>query len=265
MSNQVDQENETETETTAIALPTRENILAVEDPQSAGSDKQPRTSIPYVGYYGAGAEEKTRGPLDAVGVKPGTFYLHHIEPIRVEPFGMHLLKYTRLFTRRDPSMRVESAVPQNTDETFRQGYREHLFGVALVRIPAPGQPTKFCPALFNLYGGLAAALNKAIEYLPLAKRVADFAARSPMHAAAARAIHPGLRFLTTIEASVEPIKGSKKTFNLGEGSVRPTPEADIAELNSWIEDAKKFSVIQRFVAIHEGRVKEARDKMVSED
>lgn len=234
----------------SLAVPEVEGSAVPEEGQGGG--------FPYVGFYGEKAKPDTRAPLDAVGIKVGEFYLHHIEPIRVVPFTLHLLKFGRLFTKQNTAMKITDAKTKSTQADFDAGYREHLFAVVAVRLPSPSGIT-FVPALLTARGGQSKILGKAIDLLPFATNKAAWSARSEAHAKSAVAKYPGGRFVVAISSTQEDLKdGSGNTFNQGHSNVKPTPEAEALAFNAWVDGA--FPHIARVIALNDERIAEAKKK-----
>lgn len=234
----------------------------VESHDSGKPEEGQGGGLPYVGFFGAQAKPNTREPLLLAGIPVGEFYLHHIEPIRVNPFTFHLLKFTRLFTKQNRAMEIISAKLTATQKDFDDEYREHLFCSVAVRLPnkASGLPT-FVPAVLALRGGQVQALGKAIALLPYAENAAGWAARSEKHAESAVARFPGGRFICAISSELKKTETCPEGFNLGHGNVCPTPKAEAEAFNSWISSA--WPTVAHVLKINEERVAEAKKVLVS--
>lgn len=222
-----------------------------------GATKEGFSSIPYVGYYGAKAEPQTRAACEDAGVKVGQFFLHHVTPIKVDPFGLHWLTYGRLYTKRDSKMNVISSLLENPKEKFSLGYREHLFAVVAVRLPGP-DGVSFVPALIQLHGGLAMCFKKSEELLEIVANPQHCAARGEAFAKASKAVLPGGRFVAKITASQEE-GDDGNDWNKGASTVSPTPEADVLRFNSWFAANKK--IVYGLIGINDERIKEAKEKL----
>lgn len=222
-----------------------------------GATKEGFSSIPYVGYYGAKAEPKTRAACEDAGVKVGQFFLNHITPIKVDPFGLHWLTFGRLYTKRDSKMNVISSILENPKEKFNQGYREHLFAVVAVRLPGPDGIT-FVPALLQLHGGLAMCFKLSEELLKIVTNPQNCAARGEAFAKASKAVLPGGRFVAKITATQED-GDDGNDWNKGASTVSPTPEADVLRFNSWFAANKK--IVYSLIAINDERIAEAKEKL----
>lgn len=221
--------------------------------------------LPYVGLYGERARKETRLPLDAAGVQVGDFYLHHITPIALKPFDLHLLKYTRLYTKQDNNMNIVAAAMTSDNEQFKAGFREHLFCVVAVRLPIfgkDGNPTgqiALVPATLGLRSALTKALKNTLAAWEFAKNPGAWAARGKAYAESVEARYPGGRMVTTIWAeSVDQNDGT--TFNMGHDSIRPTRREDAEAFNAWVDSSRR--VIDTVIARMDERVAEAKKKLV---
>lgn len=191
-----------------------------------------RIAYPYVGWYGA----KYRGDadaLEAVGIEPGTFYLHDGEPLAVSPFEMHLVRLGRYYTQVDDDNQPIAARIDCPDDAFQDGFRDHLFFFAVVRRTTKSG-VHFTPAVGTLRAAQAHALDKATGMLTRASDVKAWSDRSDAHAASAHAKLAGARFITTIWSQEEKT-GNGRTMNKGFGSVRPTPKAEVDAFNAWYD------------------------------
>lgn len=249
-------------------------LLSVEDAAGARAEERGfKGGVPYVGHYGEKAKKPTREPLDAMGVKVGEFYLFFAgSPIRLESDNrratLHLLRYTRLFTKQDQSMNITGVKLVGTRATFDEGYREHLFCLVAVRLPefdeagrVTGRAAGFIPASLTLRGGQAQAMENTIRLLKVAEQPVAWSALSPAHKASVTAKHPGGRIVTQIWSTSEPLDdGSGNTFNKGHGVCRPTLAEDAVNFNAWYDNS--LPQITAVAAALAGRVDEAKKKLV---
>lgn len=228
-----------------------------------GCEKESFSSVPYVGYYGAKATAPTRAECEPAGVKVGQFYLHHVTPIAVDPFGVHWLTHARLYTKRDNRMEViDCRLPKNREEedaNFKAGFREHIFAVVAVRVPGPNG-INFFPALLNLYGGLAACFNKANDLFRDASNDAKWGARGPAYQPGLALKIPGARFFSRISASIEETE-SGNDFNKGFSVVQPISADDAIRMQGWLADPSTTKILTALARVNDERVKEAKAKV----
>jgi hypothetical protein len=231
---------------TALAPIEQTDSLAVVESEGSAPSEARGLVIPYVDYFGGGIRNADKiEALTAAGVKPGDFYLHHITPIPLKPFDLHLLKYARLYTKQNNAMDITDVVVENSDARFAEGYREHLFCTVAVRLPVygpDGKPTgqvSLVPAILTLRSGMTKALTKAMSAWPYAAKPESWAARGAAYAQAARAVYPGGRMIVTIWAEPEDTADGN-TFNKGYGAIRPSSGDDADNFNTWVTDARPF-------------------------
>lgn len=205
--------------------------------------------VPYVGFRGKKSEKGVES-LDAAGIVVdkatgnGVFYLQDVDPIKVSPFRLHLLQYTRLYTTYDDNMNIVSVKDTITEDDFRLGYRNHIFGVCLVIV----EPGHYVAATIQLRGPNSQALKDAINRLDgPAADTERWSRLSPAHAESARVPFPGGRFVTEIWSTLETPRGGGPKFNLGHGRCYPTP-------------ADMIDPLIRFVESNEASIKAAFDK-----
>lgn len=239
------------------------DLLAVAEAEGSAKAEDRSNILPYVGHYGDRARPETRGPLDAAGVEVGEFYLHHITPIRVRPFELHLLKYARLYTKQDNKMNITDAVLESSNDLFREGFREHLFCAVAVRLPVYDEAGKIVrvaliPATMNLRSGQAQALSKTLAAWKYAADPIGWAARGAQYGPASKAVYPGGRMVTTIWSTSEDLADGN-TFNKGHDTIRATPIADVETFNSFVSEQRPIinAVISRMME----RLDEAKKKL----
>ena len=239
----------------AVAIPTAAQIMNYNAtpetvPEKAGG------GIPYIGHYGAKTNRETSARLDAAGIELYEFYLNDgLEPLKVKPFSMHLLSLGRFYTKQDQEQNLTAVKLKSDDATFKDGFREHLYVLAAVRLGGG----VYVPAVGTFRGGLADAFRKADELVKIAGNDKAWSVRSPAHAASVipgGKQHPGARVILNIWADSEKTQDGKNDFNMGYGSTRPTPSDEAVLFQQWFES--QMPSIQRVAGIFAQRVEEAR-------
>ena len=240
--------NETESEEVGTAMvPLSKDQLAALIPASAdaflhpvGANSAPAEqrgsgfSVPYIAFRGLKSNKNVEA-LTAAGITvsrdgDGTFYLMDPPvPIRVDPFEFHLLQYHRAFTRQDNKMKVTDAILKSDNDAFAEGYREHIFGTAIVKLPGGG----YRAATLNLRGPQVNALRDAVRLLDHPGKMVG---NAYAHLSEVKA--PGLKFRITIWSTLEQPKDPRaEKFNDGHGTTRPTPKEDIYNLLDYVRTA----------------------------
>lgn len=254
----------------ALAVPEDYDPLAVVEPDG-GAVREPaeggKGRLPYIGVYGARATPEVAASLDNAGIGVMDFYVFHEEAIPVKPFSIHLIRVNRLFTLQDQdTMQVVGASLTNPQAKFAAGYREHVFGVALVRLTDDeGNTRALIPAKLELRSGLCQAIHGTEALLKSAADASSWAARSENHRKSSVAVLPGGRITTTIWATNEKIidkatqKPTSKSFNKGHGQQKPTSEKDALFFNEWL--GKFRPVVNQIVAAVDARFAEAKKKL----
>ncbi len=172
--------------TTALALSPSEmaalvpaDISALQRPvhQDSAPAERRSISVPYVGFRGLKSFKHAEA-LDAAGIRvekdgSGKFYLHHVTPIRVDPFKIHLFQYSRAYTRIDNNQNVTDAIFESDNEAFADGFREALYAAVAVVL----SPGNYMPATLQLRGAQANALRDAVNLMPSAEQPKKLAAR----------------------------------------------------------------------------------------
>lgn len=189
-------------------------------------------SVPYIGFRGAKSQANIDG-LDAAGIEVDEFYLFDGQQRKINPFQLHLLTWFSAFTLQDQdTYELTDASYSNPDKMLE----EHIEGLALVVIPADG-PSVFAPARFTFRKGHTAGLKAAISLLSpggSAHNPRDMAAYGPDFKDGAQCKVVGGRFrieLTSVQKT--PQNGGKK-YNLSKGRIIPTPAADVAALEEYV-------------------------------
>lgn len=229
----------------AAMIPASMDALGV-PVHSASAPPENRTPrVPYIGFRGKKSVKNTAA-LDAAGivVSPetgaGVFYLHDVEPIKLKPCALHLIQYARFFTLTDDDDgMVTDAVYNTNNDLYDAGFREHLYGL-VIAVRAPGQYT---PATLQLQSAQCKALQSAIAFLGdgkvagVATKDAEWGSRSAAHKATLPLKTPGCRFRTTIWSTLEKPQGKSQPYNLGHGTVAPTPADEVETLGKFLADS----------------------------
>lgn len=225
----------------AALVPTSLDALLTPTHEDSGESEGRKAHVPYVGFRGKKSTKNTEA-LDAAGIKvgkdgSGVFYLMDSgEPLKIEPFGLHVIQFARFYTNTDDDGRVVDARLKNTDALFNAGFREHLYAAVAVALGGG----KFVAATLQLQSGQCNALRQTIQLLGdngLPGPACDpkkWATRGAAHAASAVAKVPGARFRTDIWSVLTPPKSGKgQPYNEGHGRTYPTPEAEALAFNEW--------------------------------
>lgn len=249
------------TEVVVKAEPAHQTLVPTRAQMEAGTiidtgTKAPdRLSYPYVGFYGAKTRETDA--LDAAGIETYEFYLHDQYPIRLRPFEMHVLSLGRFYTKADNNGQPVRARSDCPEEAYKDGFREHLYYVAAVRVPGP-RGVQFVPAVGAMRSGLAKAFSKPLALLNpkdgAASTAERWSARGQAEADGAHAKMAGGRFILT--AWCKPRETESGDANDGFGSVRPTPRDQVDAFNAWYESS--FPKIAAVAGVNNLRIEECR-------
>lgn len=227
---------------------------------NTGESDQKGAHVPYVGFRGHKTKDRD-GSLENAGIKPLDFYLHSVIPIRLKPFGVHLLPGLATFqTCLDNQNNVTEVLFAPDDASFDQGFREHMLAVVAVALGGGA----FVPATLSLRSGQTAALKKAIALAGGdAANPAVWARFSEKHTKAAEAKFPGGRFRCDIWVEEERPKDNPKgePYNLGKSRIYPTPADEVAALNAWmVSDLKRILMVKAAHNLKVERYRQAAQK-----
>ena len=248
----------------AIAVPlTGEALVAllenpIHDATATKAEGEVERTLPaYVGFRGAKAEKNLEA-LDAAGIKVDQFYLRDRgEVIPLQPCDLHVLHAIKFFTLEEDGKLLDVAF-EDSDDRFDAGYRAVILAVVAVRL-GNGQ---FVAATLILRSGQTKALEDALKAIDKKKdgqatTAEGWAARGKAHADSAGARLPGLRFFVRIYSTREGDTPSSK-YNLGHGTIIPTPKDDVERVNTWL--ANSAAQIAACFVIYQKRIDEAREK-----
>jgi hypothetical protein len=239
-----------------------EALLAPVGKDSSSVERRNLIQVPYVAFRGQ-KSQKNLEALNAAGIHverdgSGKFYLMDVTPIRVDPFKLHLLQYSRIYTLVDDSGQAVAASFYSDDDLFNAGYRETIYAAAAVVL----SPGNYVAATLQLRGANVNALKPAIRLLGdtenpgVAMDAVKFAARGDQWRAAAGVKAPGGRFRLTIWSTADVPQGGGQKFNNGHGSVEPTPAAEVEAFNNWVTHS--WPSIQMVMAVNNARFEKAR-------
>lgn len=267
MNDEVNEPNDT-TETALSTVPSSPEELAVlQAPVRGDSAKSGgnRSGVPYVGFLGR-KSEKHLDACKAAGIEVNEFFLMEpsVGPIRVKPFGIHLLTAVfRAFTLQEDDERGQSRMTQASLEYSKRdeddGFAETLFATVAVVLPKPGdEPSSFVAATLNLRGPQARALRKSIDLFEgPAANPKQLAAFGPGYAVSAESKYIGGRFRANIVSIPTLPKGGGRAYNLGESQTFPTPKKDVAAFDAFVTES--WPSIRAAIAATEARVKTVRN------
>ncbi len=253
-----------ESETTAIALspselqaliPTSIDALQTTVHKDSAPAERRSISVPYVGFRGLKSFKHAEA-LDAAGIRcekdgSGKFFLNHVTPIRVDPFRLHLMQYSRAYTIEDNDGNPTEAIFRNDDEAFADGFREAIVAVVAVVL----SPGNYMPATLKVRGAQVNTLRDAINLMPSAEQ-GKLAARGGDWVASSKSAYPGGRFRVGIWSTLEKPDSGGEKFNKGHGTVMPTPAEEIPLFDAWVKEA--WPAIQVVMAVNNARFEKVR-------
>lgn len=222
--------------------------------EDSGEENNKGSGVPYVGFRGHKTKDKD-GSLTKAGIQPLDFYLHSVVPIRLKPFGVHLLPGIATFqTVLDNRGQVTDALFAETEDSFDLGFREHVYAVVAVALGGGS----FVPATLSLHSAQCAALKKSVQLLKGDARDPALWGKLYNGHASAKANFPGGRFRSELWVEEEKPKNDPKgePYNLGKSRVYPTPADEVEALNAWmVSDLLRIKAV---MAIHNLKVERVR-------
>lgn len=238
--------------TTENALATINSLLATPIMADSAKESAPR-GLPYVGFRGM-KSVKNVAALEAAGIGVDKFYLFDGEPLKVDPFYLHVLAAARLWTVLDDDNKIVDAT--FTDPGNDSDYREHIFAAVVVPLG-----NTFVAATSMFRSGHVLCLKQALSFLSPGGAASDaksWASRGPAHAKSAGddQTPPGFRFRVQIASTREKPQSGGQPYNKGHAIITPTPEESFRSLLTW-KEANTPRIVQVLNA-NAARVAEAR-------
>lgn len=190
--------------------------------------------VPYLGFFSTKAKAN-RDRLVAAGVKENEFYFNDFEPIPLRPARIAIFALFHFFDKVDDDNKPEDYVESLTPELKKQGFADHVLGVALVKTGGGWRGATFSQrkALVNSF----TALGSQAKALATDKG-ASFSARGEK-AKLAVELAPFPQFAIvadvwgTVEKTNPDAKGKVWDFNQGRYSIGTANEEDLKGMRAY--------------------------------
>lgn len=218
--------------------------------------------LPSVSFFGSKTKSPRLERLQAVGVKPGGFYVQDDGgPVPI-PFFFATPANLNVYAKKDGEGKVIAVRPKvkggwRPDRKIAadKGWDDLLVGIVLAPIGDAG----LVAAKIDLFKAVTNVYEKVSGVGQAAANPAAWAARGPLHKVASEASHWFGRFVVQPSVKDEKVKTGGNTFASGSGDILPTPEKFVPLFNDYVQSGAFREALAVFDKIKAAILKKPTD------
>lgn len=216
-------------------------LLKVNERTEVGKEghEQPdfQQAVPWIGYRSNKSKSRV-DELNAAGVVENAFYLYGAAGVVApKPFYIHLVASYHFYSLTDDDNNILEVSPVLNQELRKRKFSDHLYGLALVRLP--GATPMFRAATFSQRSAMTRAfdaIRSILASFEKDKEGREWKANGAAHTTAfTLAKWPTFAVRAKIWGKLQPpSQPGGREYNLGLSSIEPTPADDVKALNRYM-------------------------------